>query len=1288
MSDRRPSSQPSRGPAGLLPLLVLASLAFGGRGLAQGTATEALGLPAGVGTQRLHLRVPLPDGRAASLTGARFGTLPREAFAKTGAALEGTPLGALPDGVRAEVLSSGMGFAGRHPELVLEVALARRDSTADLALGLRVSYEERSAGPRPRSGPSEPLTSVLATGVWHKVAVPDDGIYAIDADFLRSIGLSATGGPANVRVYSKGGAMLPERVGDPYPTDLQEVALQEIGNGNGVWDAGERLLFYGESEDVWTYDSLGGFSREENLYAEETNYYITVGGTGLRVAAAAAVAPPSYDGVYTYRARWEEDRINLLKYSQINFNAGQGSGQPFYGEEVRPSRPILRPRLWDLGEIPPGGSGRLRAGLSAASQVSSTRVRLTVGGRSFQSGLITTARWRDANVILAHEASIDTVFALDTAVVDVAIEYPGSPELQRAWIDFVQLTHDAVLRFRSGVLGFRSLAHARRGTYGFSLAGAPAGVEVWDVTDGMRPVRQSLGDGGRDARFGYVQPAGARPREFVAFDRAASYPAPTARGAVANSNIHAITRADYLIVYGEGLGDPAERLADHRRSHGGLVVESVPMTAIVEEFGGGRMDPSAIRNFIATVYARDEGLRYVLLLGDGTYDPRGIIETVGQLVPTFQTKVGNSEVKAFPTDDYFALLDEGEGIALHSYPTGGLDVAVGRIPAMRATDAEAVVAKVIRYDTDPAMRGDWRLRKIFVADDEDSNLHVKDIEKVADSVRRFAPQFNQTKIYVDAFEQVATSGGQRYPAAAEEISRNMFRGNLITTYLGHGGPRGWGLERFLNTPDLERWSPDDALPLLLTATCTFTGFDDPERVVIGEQVLFKRDGGVVGSLSTTRPVYTTSNYALTDATLDELLDIDRALKFSVGELVTAAKRRTSDGLTGSTENDRKFALFGDPAMHLAVPELIVRVTAVDSAVVGASAELPVVAPLREVRLSGDVLGRDSVLAVGFNGEIEITVYDQERVGQTLGQDPGSFVTSFTQIGATLFKGSATVRDGRWEARFMLPVDISLSRGRGRVSLYARAADGRDGAGLFNDFIIDGLAPPAVVDDTPPRVEVFVNTDDFIAGGATGADPVLLARLADDTGINVSGTAIGHDLTAILRGTDEQTYIVNEFYRSATDDYKRGEVRYPVYDLPEGAYELEVRAWDLANNTSTGTTNFVVAADAGSGLRRVLNYPNPFVDATCFQFEHDVPGQMVEVRVDVYTTSGRLVRSLDFAGVAEGRRFGAGPDCISWDGTDDYGQRLARGVYLYKVRLRAGQQAETQESGFERLVVVR
>ena len=510
----------------------------------------------------------------------------------------------------------------------------------------------------------------------------------------------------------------------------------------------------------------------------------------------------------------------------------------------------------------------------------------------------------------------------------------------------------------------------------------------------------------------------------------------------------------------------------------------------------------------------------------------------------------------------------------------------------------------------------------------------------------------------------------------------MFRGNLVTTYLGHGGPRGWGQERFLNAPDIERWESENALPVLVTATCTFTGFDDPQTTVAGEQVLLKPRGGSVATVSTVRPVFTTANFQLTRATHNLILNDSLANRRGLGLQLMSAKNSTSDGA-----NNRKFTLFGDPAMKLAVPALDVEVTQFDSIDVVTQSDTVSVPPLREISVSGIVKLENGALAADFNGTLSLSVFDQERRARTLGQDSDSQVFEFDQQGSVLFTGRASVQNGRWTARFMLPRDVSLARGQGRLSMYASSPDGRDGAGTFGRFQIDGLAAPGVDDDTPPIVDVFLGNDAFIAGGVTSTDPVLVAQLRDDTGINVSGATIGHDLTATLRGTSEQSYVLNEFYQASEDDYRSGEARYPVFDLPQGAYELEVRAWDLANNTGTGTTSFVVSDDPSVALREVLNYPNPFVDATCFQFEHTAAGQLVEVQVDIYTTSGRQVQSLNYEGMAQGFRFG-NDDCIRWDGTDRYGQQLARGVYLYKVSMRTADGERAGESDFERLVVLR
>ena len=1251
----------------LLAIAIAIAAAYPGAVVAQSTTSASFVLPQGADSLTYTLVADLARGQEGVLGDVRLaaGSSPnlslRAAFAKTY-------------------------LAARDPKLFVDVTAVRAaGSTGDLDFGVDVTYSVRPARRLgARSGPSEPTSSVLAQGTFVKLAVDEHGVYQLDKAFLDDLGIDADA-PGNVRLYSKGGAMLPERVGDDYPVDLQEVALLEVGNGDGAWDDGERLLFYGEGEDVWRFDdALADFTRVENLYAEQTYYYVTAGGDGLRVRDANAARPTEYSDTHTALARWEEERENLLYYSQQRYGSGQGSGQDWFGQLLGTNRVVRKPEPFELGQIAPGGSGRVRARLAASALTGGTRFTLALNDQTFRSTAIASGTRNNAGSEFANFGSVDESVRLNAGTVSVEVDYPGNMETNPGWLDYVEVTHDVVSRYAGAPLFVQSNRHLAAGDYGFEVSDVPAGAVALDIADPLRPRRAgTVGDGESSLRFGYRLGEGDVPRRFLVFDRAAEHARPTRIGEVANTNLHATTDADMLIVYGEGLGDQARRLADHRRAHNGFAVTVAPMSAVADEFGGGRFDPTAIRAFAQMLHERDADFRHLLLLGDANFDARNLRRPEPTLVPVYQTDNSTNEVGGYPTDDYFGLLDEGEGRRDQSiHPRGGLDIGVGRIPASTVRQATAMVDKIIRYETDPDLLGDWRLRTVFVADDEDSNRHIIDMDRVAEANVGKYPDFNQVKVYVDAYEQVPTPGGVRIPRAAEAITQNMFRGNLVTTYLGHGSPRGWGQERFLNAPDITRWNAENAYPVLVTATCTFTGFDDPESVVAGEQVIFKENGGAVATVSTVRPVFTTANYNLTLATHDVILNDSLASREGLGQLLRRAKNSTGDGA-----NNRKFTLFGDPAMKLAVPELDVVVTQFDSVDVRTSPDTVQVPPLREVAVSGVVNVPGGGLAADFDGEISLSVFDQTKRARTLGQDGGSIVREFDQQGSVLFTGRATVTGGRWTARFMLPKDVSLSRGLGRLSMYASSPDGRDGSGLYDRFQIDGLAAPGVDDDTPPLVEVFLGSESFVDGGITSADPVIVARLSDDTGINVSGAVIGHDLTATLRGNSEGTFVLNEFYQADKDDYKRGVARYPVFELPEGSYELDVRAWDLANNTGTGSTSFVVSDDPSVALRQVLNYPNPFVDATCFQFEHNAAGQQVEVQVDIYTTSGRLVRSLRHEGVAQGFRFG-NDDCIAWDGTDAYGQQLARGVYLYKVAMRTGDGERAGESDFERLVVLR
>jgi hypothetical protein len=439
-------------------------------------------------------------------------------------------------------------------------------------------------------------------------------------------------------------------------------------------------------------------------------------------------------------------------------------------------------------------------------------------------------------------------------------------------------------------------------------------------------------------------------------------------------------------------------------------------------------------------------------------------------------------------------------------------------------------------------------------------------------------------------------------------------------------------------------------------------------------------------MTTTRAVFANQNAVLTEKSLDALFTRQNERYPALGEAMRQAKNSSSN--IGITTNSRKFSLIGDPSQQLAIPRYQIRTTAIDSTPV--SGQTDTLRALQRVEVQGEVTDFNGRVLEDFNGVLYPTVFDKSIQTATLGQDDGSYAYPYQIQNNTLFRGRSSIRNGRFRFTFIVPKDINYAFGNGKISYFAAHASTRtDAAGHYERFVIGGNSRAQVNDRTGPVVEVFMNNFDFIPGSITEPDPLLLVRLSDDNGINVVGNSIGHDLEAVLDEQTQNSIVLNDFFTAALDDYRKGEARYPLADLSEGTHRIRVKAWDIANNPSEGYTEFIVASSEGIALQQVLNYPNPFTDHTCFQFDHNFANQPVEALIQIYTISGRLVKTISQSFFSDGSL--RQDDCIPWDGRDDYGDRLARGVYLYKVKIRAtlsGAQSIEGESTFEKLVLLK
>lgn len=1131
-----------------------------------------------------------------------------------------------------------------------------------------------------RGGPIT-YTSVLSTGTAYKFGVSGNGIYKLDYNYLKNeLGISNIDqlDPRQIRLYGNGGAMLPENAGANRPDDLIENTIWISGEQDGKFDQSDYILFFAHGPSPWTYRSSASdpqLTVSTNLYDKYSWYFLKTGdGVGLRIVeqpdlSGTTFTTTEFDDVQ----RLEKEEINLLD----KFTGAQGSGKRWFGDYFFQTRE--QTYSFNFPNLVSGSTGRIRAEFAGRSGTSSV-VRMNVPGATFSRNIFSVAVSNNEAPYAAN-AVLGGAFQPTADNINVVIQYPEVSQASEGWLDYIELNVRRRLVMTGNALEFRDLQTLAHTASRFELSNVSGSLRIWDVTEPLRPRQQGFSLNGSVASFGATTLDSLR--NFIAFVENAAFPKPETKvGVIAQQNLHGLENLHLAIIYPKEFESAASQLAEHRRNFGGLDVALVNIDQLFNEFASGGKDPSAIRDFARMLYDRNpDKFEYMLLFGDGSFDPKNNTNSTDNLdfIPVYETAESFDPIRAYPSDDYFALLSDGEG---SNIGIGSLDIAVGRLTVRNTSEAQAVVDKIIAYENNPATLGDWRLRNTFIGDDEDGNLHINQADKLAIEAGSQLPFLNLEKIYFDAYQQVATSGGARFPDVESALNADVFRGTLVMQYIGHGGPRGWAQERVLDNNDIAAWDNPNRYPLIITATCSFGGYDDYKTLTGGEQALLRQNAGAVALFTTVRAVFISGNNRLTDAVQDVIYaKLPNGRFRTIGEILRGAKNT----LTSDTENARRFTLLGDPAMYLGMPEYRVATTRINGQDVN-DGKPDTLRALQPVTIEGQVTDENGNFLPDFNGKVYVTLFDKAQNLSTLGQQTGSLAKTFSVQRNILFRGSASVTNGVFSVSFVVPKDINYAFGQGKISYYAENGTPLDAAGADFSVVIGGNSN-IVVDQERPVIEVFLNDENFVLGGITNNSPKILAKCADNYGMNVTGTSLGHDLTVEIDGNVQNLIILNSFYESELNDARRGKAIYPLRDLTEGKHTVRVKGWDIANNPGEGYTEFVVAQSGKAALDHVLNYPNPFTTNTYFQFEHNLASQQLDVQISVFSVAGRLVKTLIHSAPAEGFRVSD----IQWNGLDDYGDALARGVYLYRVKVRgtdlSGKQV-TAESDFEKLVILK
>jgi Peptidase family C25 len=1114
--------------------------------------------------------------------------------------------------------------------------------------------------------------SVLASGNFYKISVKQAGIYKVDINLLQSLGINTGNIPsASVRLYGNGGQMLAERNATPRPDDLTENAIQVVDGGDGQLNGNDYFLFYAPGPNRWIRDSLNKtFQHEKNLFSDESFYFISIGGTGKRVAGSPALGPATIPvNSFQYLYYHELDSLNFL-----------ASGKQWFGEEFSdlPGRTLSKAFSVSIPNLLIAEPLKFATNCVARAAGNNSRFTVSVNNIPVQQHNIP---FTNGGIYDNFARSSQIVSDITVAQNNLSIGFlfsPGSINGQ-GWLDWFEIQARSQLSL-NGLAQFtfrdwNSVGVGNRG--GFTIRNAGSGVQVWDITEPASPQNMPGTLTGTD--FNFVGDC-SRLREYACFN-GNSFFTPSPIGRINNQDLHNSATADFLVVTHSALLSEAQRLAAYHTQRDNLRCVVVTTDQVFQEFASGSPDPTAIRDFVKMYYDKagadiSKRPKYLLLFGDASYDYKNRLNNNTNLVPAYESVNSLDPLATYVSDDFFGFLDDVDDI--NSFININLlDIGTGRIPARNTGEAKAIVDKIIAYTAKESF-GPWRNQFSFVADDEDFNLHLQDAEIITNTTTTAAPLFNIEKIYLDAFRQEGGSGGSRYPSVNEAINNRIFSGTLIWNYNGHGGFRRLAEESVLDQEMVNGWNNVHKLPLFITATCDFAPYDNPGISSIGENILLREKTGGIALMTTTRVVFAFSNRIMNNNYLQLALQPDASGVYpTLGQAVQAGKNFTYQTF-GDITNNRKFTLLGDPALRLGFPSHRVTTTSVNG--ITTSAVPDTIKALNKYTIAGAVTDIAGNVLTNYNGTAYPVIYDKKQSITTLANDPGSSPVVFQSQTNIIYKGKVEVSSGLFSFTFIAPKDINYQFGAGRIGYYAE--DGvKDANGTNTNIIIGGAGTGANSDKDGPVMKAFLNDEKFVDGGLTNASPVLLVNLSDSSGINTVGVGIGHDITATLDNNNRNIFVLNDFYEAALNSYQRGSIRFQLPALSEGPHTLTIKAWDVANNSATYTLSFYVAADGELRLDHVLNYPNPFTTRTNFWFEHNRPRQNLDVLLQIYTVTGRIIKSSRYTINTPGNRSSE----IEWDGKDDFGNNVGRGVYIYRILVKT---SDGKSAGkLEKLVIL-
>lgn len=1105
-----------------------------------------------------------------------------------------------------------------------------------------------------RSNQAYATRSAMASGDWYKIGLSETGVYKLTYNDLSELGVDvASVDPRQIRIYHNGGGVLPEMNSVSRPDDLVEVPVYVAGESDGRFDNSDYILFYGRGPVTWSLDTAKmAYVHHQNPYDDYAYAFVVTGlGQGKRISEAVppSAAPQSVVNQFIDYQVHERDEYNLHRV-----------GRTYYGDKMD----LTSTQNFDFS-FPNIVTDKLSC------------VKTALAGRNFKPAtfevyvndmkkatysIATTTGASDKPWGFDVGGWVNTNPSNETVRVTLrhnAMGYNNSV----GYVDYIVVNAWRHLKMTGTQMAFRNPdAAIINKVYEYQLSGASQQVQVWNVTDPMTPVKVNGQLNGSTLSF---KVNGNVNNAFIAFN-GSSFCAAKAFGKVENQNLHGVRDVDYLILTYDGFISQAERVkAIHNRIDPELNVMITTPEKVYNEFSCGAKDVTAIRDFCRMLYLDSSvghKIKYLLLLGDCSYDYKNRTGVV-DFVPSFESVKSLAMAETFVTDDYFGFMDFNEGSIYHSIA----DIGIGRFPVQTVEQASQMVDKIERYIVkDETTMQPWRNTVTFFTDDEGG--FVSNAETLSANLKNVGGDgVVVDKIYLDAYTQISAPGGEIAPDVNAAINSRVEKGTLVLNYIGHGGEVQLSEEKILQRKDVDSWRNAPMYPLMITGTCEFSRYDDHMRTSLGEYAILNQYGGMIAMFTTSRVTYGPHNQSFATGVYSNLFRIQGEEHYRLGDVYRMAK-------TSGREEEKRYVFFGDPALRLAYPKLKVETVSINGQYPGYDLDsvqindttwetYPVyrdtISALQPVEIEGVVKDLEGQIATGFNGVVSVIVYDKEAELSTYGTTAS--VYNFKLRNSVIFNGKTEVKDGRFKIEFIVPRDIAYRFGQGLINYYATDYE-VDANGNCDSFIIGGFYDEAFEDNDPPEVRLFVDDTLFVSGGMTGQNPLLLAFVEDESGINTTGAGIGHDITATLSGPSKNSYCLNDYFVGEIGRPGKGVITFKMQDLADGDYTLTLKVWDIYNNSNTATIDFTVVNNAGMVMENAFNAPNPVTDETYFVFDHNQIGNNMDVDIYIYDIMGRWVTTLSQQVTGTSTRIAP----IRWNGRGSRGENLRNGVYIYRI----------------------